>query len=98
MRSAGFGCVPWDVWLMIAEEKRHVDAMTVKEYQSKPTATPRATTIINPREVNFELHDHEGLLPLPSPKIDEVLPIVPDCEYILAVVACCPFLRTKNII
>ena len=94
VRSAGYGVhlnsfflqiwsVTWDVWLMIAEEKQNVDAMTVEEYQSKPTATPRATTIIDSREVHFELHDHEGLLPLPSPKIDEVLPIVPDCEYIL---------------
>ena len=66
-------CVPWDVGL-IAEGKRQVDAMTVEEYQSKPTATPRATTIIDSREVHFELHDHKGLLPLPSPKIDEVLP------------------------
>ena len=52
--------VPWDVGL-IAEEKRQVDAMTVEEYQSKPTATPRATTIIDSREIHFELHNHECL-------------------------------------
>ena len=69
---------------MIAEEKRHVDAMTVKEYQSKPTATPQATPIIDSEEVYFEFHDHDcPALILPSAQIDESFPSVPDCEYIL---------------
>ena len=95
VRNAGFGvhlnsfflqiwCIPWDVGL-IAEVKRQVDAMTVEEYQSKPTATPRATTIIDSEEVYFEFHDHDCPLILPSAqKIDEqVFPSVPDCKYIL---------------
>ena len=68
---------------MIAEEKRQVDAMTVEEYQSKPTATPRATAIIDSKEIHSEFHGHDCSLILLSAQIDEGFLTVPYCEYIL---------------